>query len=333
MRLALPLLFAAPFAFVLLASSSSCTTSGTITAEEQGFSPDGAVIPKDAGPTTPFACAFEELDTYSCSGLSVPPPVWTAMCVDQDDCSGRVSNSGTTAGCTRMTTYADATKLSTSCAAWQDAGHTLPVLDSGPLPTCAMTAVSGFTPTWHAPRTKPNFCSATQIASYLACTDAVGSADQAKLCAEWEGTLSTSDQTCLSCLQSNATDSEWSALVLYPGAQVINVAGCVAIAEGKTDGSGCGGLLQADVECESAACYPNCEVGTPAGVTAEVACETQANLAPTGVCSSYATAASCAGTIQESDGGTAAEAACFGLPQGTSDAQFTAVALAFCGPG
>ena len=58
----------------------------------------------------------------------------------------------TYAGCSRTTTYVDVKKIAMTCAAWKAAGNSLPTLDSGTIPVCAQTAITGFTPTWHAPR-------------------------------------------------------------------------------------------------------------------------------------------------------------------------------------
>ena len=146
------------------------------------------------------------------------------------------------------------------------------------------------------------------------------------------GTLSAANQTCLSCLVSNESDSTYGPIVELPTETLINLPGCIAVAEGKTDGSGCGGALSAFEECGRAACLPTCPTGSAAEVAAESACETSTDLADGGgVCASYAPAAECADAIETGDGGTAAEKACFGLPSGSSDAVFEAVALALCG--
>jgi hypothetical protein len=125
--------------------------------------------------------------------------------------------------------------------------------------------------------------------------------------------------------------------VALPTALIINVAGCIALAEGKVDGSGCGGSLQADQQCQEAACLPTCSLGSPALQASEAACEVKANAVPgdggaSGVCGSYAIPALCASAIQGGDGGTAGRQ-CFGGADGGTNAQFEAVALAFCGGG
>jgi hypothetical protein len=196
--------------------------------------------------------------------------------------------------------------------------------------------VASFTPTWHPPRAKASACTQTQIASYAQCLSDAKTTLSPPSCAEWSGPLSSSDSTCLTCLSSNATDADYGAFVLLPTALFINVSGCLALAEGKTDGSGCGGALQADGECEHAACLPFCPAGSSSLNAAEASCELKANALPAdggaggGVCSTYASAAQCAPIIASGDAGTTAERQCFG--DGGTNSSFVAVGLAFCGP-
>jgi hypothetical protein len=117
--------------------------------------------------------------------------------------------------------------------------------------------------------------------------------------------------------------------VQLPSETLVNVAGCIAMAEGKTDGSGCAGALQADQECARAACLPTCPTSTPSQIATEDSCEKQANLT---TCATYEKPAECAGAIKAGDAGTTAEQACFGGANATADSLFEAVALAFCGP-
>jgi hypothetical protein len=126
------------------------------------------------------------------------------------------------------------------------------------------------------------------------------------------------------------SDDEYGPLVFLPTETLVNTSGCLALAEGKDDGTGCGGSLSALQECNRAACLPTCPTGTTSENAAETACEANAQ---TGVCTTYATPAECAGAIQEGDAGTPAERSCFGLPSGTAAATLQAVATAFCGGG
>jgi hypothetical protein len=204
----------------------------------------------------------------------------------------------------------------------------VPAIDSGPLPACAPGTPASFTPTWHAPRAPATACTKTQIDSYRQCLDDSATVLDPPSCAEWTS-LSAADQSCLSCLQSSESDATYGPLVLLPTEVLVNVPGCIALAEGKTDGSGCGGALSADQECDRAACLPTCPTATASEVTAESACEKAADQA---VCATYEKPAECAGAIEESDAGAAGQS-CFGLPDATSDAVFEAVAIAFCGGG
>ncbi len=140
-------------------------------------------------------------------------------------------------------------------------------------------------------------------------------------------------------MTSNETDATYGPLVFLPTELLINVAGCIALAEGKTDGSGCGGALQADEECQRTACLPTCATGSAEQVSIEQSCEAQANYLPPGdaggggVCAAYVQPAECAGAIEVLDAGTPGQRACFGTGEDAgANAQLTAVALAFCGP-
>jgi hypothetical protein len=176
-----------------------------------------------------------------------------------------------------------------------------------------------------------------QIQSYLQCLDDAATTLNPASCDEWSGKISATDQACLSCLSSNETDAQYGPLVLLPTELMVNLPGCIALAEGKVDGSGCGGKLQADEQCQNAACLPTCPTSSPSQVTAEGACEQAANVVSSdggagGVCASYAAPAECAGAIQAGDAGTPAEVQCFGAAGGGANAAFVAVGLAFCGP-
>jgi hypothetical protein len=327
--LLLPLLLAAVGGIV----AAACTTSGTLGAQDAGILevPDGSAIEFDGQAFVPnYACAFEEQSSYVCPDVTLAPSSWQAQCVDGDDCSSRVNGTATVAGCIQTTGYQDVQVLKTNCAAWAAAGGSLPVIDSGPAPACAPGNVSSFKPTWHPPRTPVKVCTRAQIVSYEECLDESATVYDPTACAEWTGTLSSVDQGCLNCLQSNESEDEYGPLVFLPTETLVNVAGCIALAEGKSDGTGCGGALSADQECDRAACLPTCPTQTSSQVETEGACE---SLADQGACQTYATPAGCAGAIELGDAGTPAEQSCFGFPTGTSTAIFEQVAAAFCSGG
>jgi hypothetical protein len=288
----------------------------------------------DSG-TGVVACVFDELDTFTCPDVTFASPVWGGKCVDGDDCTRRVNGTTQTAGCTQATAYRNVRQVSGSCAGWAQDGGVLPVADSGPLPLCAPGSVAAFVPKWHPPRAKTSACTKTQIDSYLQClSDATATLDPSS-CAEWSGTMTPTDQACLACISSNESDPSYGPLVALPTELLVNVAGCLALAEGKTDGSGCGGALQADEQCQRAACLPSCPTTSTAQLAAEAACETAANALASdagagGACATFVPPAQCAGAIEQTDAGTPAEKACFGA--GGANAQFEGVALAFCGP-
>jgi hypothetical protein len=302
-----------PFAAGLVVAAA-CTTSGDLPATDGGdIVADGSFVEVDGQrlPTSGYACVFAEQASYSCPGQSLAPTPRQAPCVDRD-----------------------VHLVDSTCAAWLAEGGTLPVVDAGPAPACAPSSAA-FTPSWHAPRVVAGACTQALIASYRQCLDDSMVTASPPSCASWTGTLSAANQTCLSCLVSNESDSTYGPIVELPTETLLNLPGCIAVAEGKTDGSGCGGALSAFEECGRAACLPTCPTGNASELAAESACETSTDLADGGgVCGSYAPAAECADAIETGDGGTAAEAAekaCFGLPSGSSEAVFEAVALALCG--
>jgi hypothetical protein len=321
-------------------ASSGCVTGHDVPPGDGGLYSlsDGApILEGDAGPTV--ACVFNELQTYTCPGQALAAPTWSPQCVNGDTCKTRVNGTTTSAGCTDSISYENVQEIGMTCAAWQADGGTLPVLDSGAPPVCAPGSVASFQPTWHPPRAKASVCSPSQISGYLQCLTDSETAFNPPSCAGWTGTVAASNQTCLTCLSSDATDAQYGPLVLLPPAvTIINLAGCLALAEGKLDGSGCGGAPQADQQCQLAACLPTCPTSTASEVQEEGNCEQLANALPGdagggGVCAKYAVAAECAGSIAagDADAGTAAEVACFGAAGGGTDGQLLAVATAFCG--
>jgi hypothetical protein len=78
----------------------------------------------------------------------------------------------------------------------------------------------------------------------------------------------------------------------------LNVAGCLALAEDKLDGSGCGGKYQAMDQCEQAACKSQCPLTDSASLQLYDRCVMAANTDPQ-TCQSYATLAKCANAIQD----------------------------------
>jgi hypothetical protein len=332
MRPSLPFLSVPLIIAALALAPIACESSGNLSPAQDGFLPDGAPaasLPDGGTVAAPFACAFDEQQTFTCADLTLAPPVWVSQCVDGDNCSSRVNGNDTVAGCARATAYANVTALTTTCAAWQAAGGSLPAIDSGAPPVCAPGAAAGFQPVWHAPRARSQACTKAQIDSYRQCLDDAATELAPASCAAWGASISATDQACVSCLLSKESDPEYGPLVQLPAETLVNVAGCVAMAEGKLDGSGCGGAYQADQECQRAACLPTCPTLTKAQVSAEGACEIQANKT---TCATFGKPAECAGAIASGDAGTTAEVACFGGgASATPDALFEAVALAFCG--
>ncbi len=312
---------------------AACESSGNVGVSDAGTNlgilPDGNVAVIDGQSKEPgFACAFLQRSTFVCPDVTLAPTAWEAQCVDGDDCKSRVNGSSSVAGCTQTTEYQAVNFLTSTCAGWKASGGTEPTIDSGAPAACA-PGVLPFTPKWHAPRAKSTACTKVQIDAYRQCLDDSASALNPPSCASFTTSVSAADQSCLTCLQSNESDATYGPLIHLPTETLLNVAGCIALAEGKTDGSGCGGALSAEEQCDRTQCLPVCPTATASELATEQACEKAAD---TGACATYEKPAECAGAIEESDAGAAGQN-CFGLPSGSGDAVFEAVAMAFCGGG
>jgi hypothetical protein len=306
--------------FVAGVVAAACTSSGNLPTVDAGLVIiDGSVVPAGG-----YACVFQQRATYACPDETLAPTPWEPECVDNDSCAGRVNGTQTVAGCTVSVEYAEAQVIGSSCATWRAGGGSLPALDSGTVPACA-PGTAAFTPVWHPPRIVAGACTKDLIDSYRQCVDDSAITLDPPSCSVWTGNLASANQTCLSCLISNEPDKTYGPIVELPSQQLINLPGCLAVAEGKTDGSGCGGALAAYEQCARAACLPSCPTGTADELSAEAACETATQ---TGACKAFVAPAQCAGSIEAGDAGTAAEKACFGA---TNDEEFEAVALALCG--
>lgn len=176
--------------------------------------------------------------------------------------------------------------------------------DSGPAVTCAPGDVAGFTAKWKAPRAHKDACSQVQIDTYL--TACLGSTSSAAKCAPFQ---MGAGKVCGDCISSKDTDATLGALISHGGYVVVNVAGCVALADNDLTGARCAGKLLARDQCAAAACAANCPVTDDASLTELGACTDVADGAGGG-CETHATAAvSCAAGLNEAGG---AAATCLG---------------------
>lgn len=159
--------------------------------------------------------------------------------------------------------------------------------------------ISGFEPTWKAPAPfARGVCTNAQVDA-LMCQFDMG-ADQAACAALVKD---KANEDCQKCMFTPSSAARLGPIVITGNLGSINLAGCVANAEGNTTDQGCGAKLQAADQCSDEACEANmpCDYddgeSSDAGTCTEIAART--------VCASYATAAACADALL-APGGVAA---------------------------
>jgi hypothetical protein len=191
--------------------------------------------------------------------------------------------------------------------------------DAGSAPpdgACSPANVQSYSPRWTPPKPHASSCTSDQIASYAACLASTGPTSAA--CAEWTTPDSGVNADCAGCIaDSNSTDPNWGPIVDTDSVRQLNVAGCMALVNGDTGGTGCAGQYQALAGCESAACATNC---TNAVSNQLAACVSEAD---NGGCSNLLAAAACVNDAGAAD-------VCFGPQNATFPQVFTAVATVFC---
>jgi hypothetical protein len=187
---------------------------------------------------------------------------------------------------------------------------------------CEPGSVSGFTPTWKAPNAPhANKCTATQVEALLCLFDA--NADQTTCQTVVDD---PANDNCFKCIYTASSSAKLGPVVINGSLGSLNIAGCIAAAEGNTTSSGCGAKVQAADQCGGEACDANCPVpeGDDAALDARNACVEQA---ATTVCQTFTTDAECAEPLLAS-GGSAAVCA-----SGTNFLdRAIAIAKFFCGP-
>jgi hypothetical protein len=139
-------------------------------------------------------------------------------------------------------------------------------------------------------------CAQSQIDGFFAGCVKTGATQQT--CAPYGTSGTASNQACAKCLYTPSTAAAYGPLVDKSGVVELNIAGCLALAESRPDGSGCGGKFQANSQCEDAACKANCPVTDDASFAAYQNCVQTADTTPN-ICQSYANAATCADQIVE----------------------------------
>jgi hypothetical protein len=208
---------------------------------------------------------------------------------------------------------------------------------------CEQCDVTGFTPTAQgAPFNHANKCPAADIAAYIA---ACGSNATSTSCSTWQNAENTSNKTCLSCIYSPDTGSNWGPLVCpSSGFCSYNFPGCIDLKlnqvgqENATSDGSCGDLFNAGYGCQDYACNA-CLIGADGGFdnTSFTTCDNSATGQGSGAsneCGSYIskinTAPACAAF--QTDAATPADS-CFPSDSqaGFSDTEFSAFVTLFCG--
>lgn len=172
-------------------------------------------------------------------------------------------------------------------------------------------------PTWKPPTgAHQNACTTALIAEYYdACLSSMGS------CAAFlQG--DAAHAACQACLTSYFGDSQWGPLVNGPDEVETNTSGCIALLDpGAID---CAKAIQAQDQCQHAACDTVCSGSSASGFDSWVTCSAAANGCG---CTSWFQAAQC---VQSLSGAKSPAAPC--LVGQTFQDLYYSVAAAFCGP-
>jgi hypothetical protein len=175
------------------------------------------------------------------------------------------------------------------------------------------------------PAPGPGACTGAQIAAYYrACFDDINPNGQSD-CAAFKD-ADAGNTACLTCMQSNLSDSAWGAFVLANNMPFPNYGTCIAVADPSQ--SDCAHKLEGVMQCWWAACNTNCPVTDQASLDAWNTC---VGLADQGDCAAiYQDVQTCAAAILAA-GSPAAK--CI-LPTRDGDkAIFDAIASILCGGG
>jgi hypothetical protein len=207
-----------------------------------------------------------------------------------------------------------------------DAGNLVSGPDSGGTPTpavCDPQSVASFQPAWQPPEAwKQNLCTATQISGfYAACLTPPISAQACTAFVQ-------SNANCASCLQSQETDAQASAVVWHQQMKywTVNVAGCIAQATGDVSKTGCGATYAAAIACRQSSCNACWQAAQGSTVTFQQFsdCEFQAGIS---TCQTYAAA------VPKTCGDLSKGAGSVCMPPSSATAQdaYMQIAPLFCG--
>ncbi|MGA7124255.1 MAG: hypothetical protein WBY94_29405 [Polyangiaceae bacterium] len=179
--------------------------------------------------------------------------------------------------------------------------------------------VSAFVPTWRPPSgAHQGQCTPALIDEYYQNCLSVGGT---QACDAFGGGADQAHQTCAGCISSNFGDPTWGPLVRSGGVVETNGSGCIALVDPSA--IDCAKAVQANDECEHAACDPVCRAGSAAAFDQWDQCGAAAN---TCGCGSWFAASNCVQDIA-ADGGLAAQC----LVGQTFQDFFSVTAAVFCG--
>jgi hypothetical protein len=182
--------------------------------------------------------------------------------------------------------------------------------------------VSSFKPAWKPPAPHQDKCTQSHIDNFFA--DCVKSGSTQQTCAPWGTNGTEANKACAACLFTSETASAYGPLIEKSGVVELNVAGCIAIAENHSDGTGCGGKYQASSQCGDASCKPSCPVTDDTSFQLFEQCVMNAD-GQAQYCKSYSDAATCADAIMEAG---AAGSSCLGFQ--SFDDGYAQIAPTFC---
>ncbi len=177
---------------------------------------------------------------------------------------------------------------------------------------CAPVSVASYSA---LPMTPPNpaasACTSNELGDFFDACITSGLASGA--CSAFEASAGS----CTTCLVSKASDAMWGPVVVSADHVKLNVAGCVAVAQGDGTASSCAQKISDEQGCEAFACDAVCPVTSNGGAAAYVTCVQQAAATD---CRPYLDA--------ECDWDDAGVTMCEGKP---SKSSFVALAAVFCG--
>jgi hypothetical protein len=183
----------------------------------------------------------------------------------------------------------------------KDTGKPQP--DTGTPDECKPGDVADFTPSFKTPAPfSQKKCSNAQVDALLCLFDA--NADQ-ETCTKLVDDPANDD--CFKCIYTASSSKELGPVIITGSLGSLNIAGCVARAEGDVTDKGCGAKVQAADQCGDEACDANCPVpeNDDAALDARNKCTEDAS---TTVCQEFSDAAKCAEALLQ-EGGAAEECA------------------------